>query len=495
MSTRPHVVLHPDADVLADATAARLLTRLVDLQSERTPVHLVLTGGTVGIAVLRAVATSPVRNAVDWSEVHLWWGDERFLPAGDPDRNEVQARAALLDVLGDALPADHVHAVAAPSADVPDAAAAARLYAAELARYAPAGAPVPVPAFDVLLLGMGPDGHVASLFPHHRTLSVTDVTVVPEDDSPKPPSSRVSLTFPAIRAAAEVWVVAAGAGKAGAVASALSGGALEDVPAAGATGTEATVWLLDLAAAAQVPVPPPTATRAQVGGPARAEVDAAAAVATWTDVDRLIAPLLGDLSVPDRIAAAAAAAHLPDIAVTAQQGRLLELLVRATGSRRVLELGTLGGYSTWWLARGAGPEGQVVSLELSPEHATVARRSLDGTDLGHRVQIEVGPAEGTLRRMVDDGAEPFDLVFVDADKQSLATYLDLVVALARPGTVVLVDNVVRGGAVLDPSHPDARVQGTREFFTRVTERSDVEATVLQTVGRKGYDGMAVLVVR
>lgn len=489
MNRAPHVVVHPDADVLAEATAARLLTRLVDLQSDHSPVHVVLTGGTVGIAVLRAVAASPVRGAVDWSDVHVWWGDERFLPDGDPDRNEVQAREALLDALGDALPADHVHAMPARTAQVPDTDAAARLYAAELARHAPADAPLAVPPFDVLLLGMGPDGHVASLFPGHATLSVSDRTVVGEDDSPKPPPPRVSLTFPAIQAAAEVWVVAAGDGKADAVAAALRGAPATEVPAAGAVGVARTLWLLDVAAASHVTVDaddtPVHPARPAAAGPA----------STWAEVDELVAPLLGDLTVPDAIATAATTAALPEIAVTAPQGRLLELLARATGSRRVLELGTLGGYSTWWLARGAGPEGVVVSLELAADHAAVARQSLDATDIGHRVQIEVGPAASTLERMVDDGTEPFDLVFVDADKQSLARYLDLVVALSRPGTVIVVDNVVRGGAVLEADHPDDRVQGTRQFLERAAKRADVEGTVIQTVGRKGYDGMAILVVR
>ncbi|CAL8978302.1 tRNA 5-hydroxyuridine methyltransferase [Cellulomonas sp. T2.31MG-18] len=489
MNRAPHVVVHPDADVLAEATAARLLTRLVDLQSDHSPVHVVLTGGTVGIAVLRAVAASPVRGAVDWSDVHLWWGDERFLPAGDPDRNEVQAREALLDALGDALPADHVHAMPSRTAQVPDTDTAARLYAAELARHAPADAALAVPSFDVLLLGMGPDGHVASLFPGHATLSVSDRTVVGEDDSPKPPPPRVSLTFPAIQAAAEVWVVAAGDGKADAVAAALRGAPATEVPAAGAVGVARTLWLLDVASASHVTV---DADDTPVH-PARSAADGPGS--TWAEVDELVAPLLGDLTVPDAIATAATTAALPEIAVTAPQGRLLELLARATGSRRVLELGTLGGYSTWWLARGAGPEGVVVSLELSADHAAVARHSLDATDIGHRVQIEVGPAARTLERMVDDGTEPFDLVFVDADKQSLARYLDLVVALSRPGTVIVVDNVVRGGAVLEADHPDDRVQGTRQFLERAAQRADVEGTVIQTVGRKGYDGMAILVVR
>lgn len=246
------VLVHPDATVLAEATAARLITRLVDLQSAAAPVHVVLTGGTVGIRTLAAVAASPARDAVDWSGVHLWWGDERFLPDGDADRNETQARDALLDALGDALPAANVHPVrpldeAAGVATPEDAAAA---YAAELAAFAPEGADVP--AFDVLMLGMGPDGHVASLFPGHEALDVTGVPTVGVHGSPKPPPLRVSLTFEALRAAREVWVVAAGAEKAAAVASALSDAPVERTPAAGARGTDRTLWLVDAAAVSEV---------------------------------------------------------------------------------------------------------------------------------------------------------------------------------------------------------------------------------------------------
>ncbi|QZN87262.1 6-phosphogluconolactonase [Cellulomonas sp. C5510] len=246
------VLVHPDATVLAEATAARLITRLVDLQSATAPVHVVLTGGTVGIATLAAVAASPARDAVDWSGVHLWWGDERFLPDGHADRNETQARDALLDALGDALPVANVHPVrpldeAAGVATPEDAAAA---YAAELAAFAPDGADVP--AFDVLMLGMGPDGHVASLFPGHEALGVTGVPAVGVHGSPKPPPLRVSLTFEALRAAREVWVVAAGAEKAGAVASALADASVERTPAAGARGTERTLWLVDAAAVSEV---------------------------------------------------------------------------------------------------------------------------------------------------------------------------------------------------------------------------------------------------
>lgn len=246
------VLVHPDATVLAEATAARLITRLVDLQSAAAPVHVVLTGGTVGIRTLAAVAASPARDAVDWSGVHLWWGDERFLPDGDADRNETQARDALLDALGDALPAANVHPVRpldeAAGVVTPEDAAAA--YAAELAAFAPEGADVP--AFDVLMLGMGPDGHVASLFPGHEALGVTGVPTVGVHGSPKPPPLRVSLTFEALRAAREVWVVAAGAEKAGAVASALSDAPVERTPAAGARGTDRTLWLVDAAAVSEV---------------------------------------------------------------------------------------------------------------------------------------------------------------------------------------------------------------------------------------------------
>lgn len=248
MSGERLVVVHPDADVLARATAARLLTRLLDVQSVRSPVHVVLTGGTVGIRTLAAVAQDPVRTAVDWSGVHLWWGDERFLPDGDPDRNETQAREALLDHLPE-LPAANVHAVAGPDrAGSPEESAAA--YAAELAAHAADGGTVP--AFDVLLLGMGPDGHVASLFPGHPALEVRGVAATGVDGSPKPPPQRVSLTFETIRAAREVWVVAAGEEKAAQAAAALAGGDVADVPAAGVAGTVRTLWLLDVAAASAV---------------------------------------------------------------------------------------------------------------------------------------------------------------------------------------------------------------------------------------------------
>ncbi len=252
MTAPATVVVHADAPLLAEAAAARLVTRLVDAQTARGRAHVVLTGGGVGTATLRALAASPARDAVDWSAVDVWWGDERFLPEGDPERNVVQAREALLDRLP--LDPDRVHTMPAtggPWGQDVDAAAAA--YAEELARAARPEDRGGAPRFDVLLLGVGPDGHVASLFPEHPALHETERTVVGVHGSPKPPPRRISLTMPVIRGAAEVWLLAAGAEKAPAVALALSGAGEVAVPAAGAGGTRATLWLLDRAAAAKVP--------------------------------------------------------------------------------------------------------------------------------------------------------------------------------------------------------------------------------------------------
>jgi 6-phosphogluconolactonase len=241
------VVVVPDAAAVARTTASRLLLTLVDAQSVHTPVHVALTGGGVGIATLAAVADDPLLDLVEWGGVHLWWSDERFLPTGDPERNETGARQALLDRIADRLPPENVHPVPGPGPEVPDAETAANLYADALEDMAPFGAPVP--EFDIALLGLGPDGHVASLFPDHPATRVHDVSVTAVHDSPKPPPTRVSFTLPTIRAARRVWVVAAGAAKADAAAHALHGGIPADIPAAGAVGRAETVWLLDTAAA------------------------------------------------------------------------------------------------------------------------------------------------------------------------------------------------------------------------------------------------------
>ncbi|MEU7277862.1 6-phosphogluconolactonase [Streptomyces sp. NPDC045431] len=248
----PQLVVHRDKELLAQAAAARLITKIVDAQSARGSASVVLTGGRNGNGLLAALGSSPARDAIDWSRLDLWWGDERFLPEGDPDRNDTQARAALLD----AVPLDpaRVHTMpVAGGAYGSDADAAAAAYAEELAAAARPDDHGPVPAFDVLLLGVGPDTHVASLFPEHPATRETERTVVGVHGAPKPPPTRISLTFPAIRAAREVWLLAAGEDKAKAAAIALSGAGELQAPAAGAYGRSRTLWLLDAAAASHLP--------------------------------------------------------------------------------------------------------------------------------------------------------------------------------------------------------------------------------------------------
>ncbi len=254
MSRSPLVVVHRDAALLAQAAAARLITRVLDAQASRGWASIVLTGGSTGTSVLTALAESPARDAVDWRQVDIWWGDERFLPAGDPDRNETGARAALLDVLP--FDPDRVHPMpASDGADGADVEAAAARYARQLAAVADASGAgrAGVPVFDVLLLGVGPDAHVASLFPEHAALHESERTVVGVHGSPKPPPTRITLTLPTIATAEEVWLVTAGADKAQAVALALSGAGPMQAPAGAVGGIRATLWLLDRAAATQVP--------------------------------------------------------------------------------------------------------------------------------------------------------------------------------------------------------------------------------------------------
>ncbi|MFP5334674.1 MAG: 6-phosphogluconolactonase [Actinomycetes bacterium] len=253
MSPSPtSVVVHATPDLLAAAAAARLVTRLVDAQASRGHASLVLTGGTIGISMLRHLASCPPRDAVDWRRVDLWWGDERFLPAGDPDRNETQAREALLDV----LPLDPARVHPMPASDGPDGddvdAAAAR-YAGELRAASRPEDHGDVPTFDVLLLGVGPDGHCASLFPEQPAVYETERSVVGVRSSPKPPPTRISLTMPALCAAEDVWFVVAGRDKAPAVEMALSGAGPVQVPAAGPSGRRRTLWLLDREAASSLP--------------------------------------------------------------------------------------------------------------------------------------------------------------------------------------------------------------------------------------------------
>ncbi|MEV6849851.1 6-phosphogluconolactonase [Actinoplanes sp. NPDC051411] len=237
------VVVSPDADTLAATVAARLAIKIIDAQAERGSASIVLTGGRIAAKVLATLKDLPAGKAIDWPHVELWWGDERFLPAGDPDRNETQARAALLD----ALPLDPARVHAMPASDGPDgddASAAAARYARELVT---GGADLP--SFDVLMLGVGEDGHVASLFPGHPVLNETGTTAA-TFNSPKPPPTRITLTMPTIQTADEVWLVAAGPDKTKSVGAALNGD--KSLPAAHATGTSRTLWLLDGPAAADV---------------------------------------------------------------------------------------------------------------------------------------------------------------------------------------------------------------------------------------------------
>jgi 6-phosphogluconolactonase len=185
-------------------------------------------------------------------------------------------------------------------------------------------------------------------------------------------------------------------------------------------------------------------------------------------------------------------AGLPDIAVAPNQGKFLHLVAQAVGARRILEVGTLGGYSTVWLARALPSDGWLTTLEISPRHAAAATDSLVRAGLGDVTEVLVGPAVETLDRLAADGAEPFDLVFIDADKESIPRYLEQTLALTHPGSLVIVDNVVRGGGVLDPAHPDARVQGIRTMVDLLTDHPRYDSTVIQTVGAKGYDGFALL---
>lgn len=245
------VLRHPSAAAVAESAAARLITTVVEAQAAGRAAEVCLTGGGIGTAVLRAVATNPARDAVDWSAIHLWWGDERYLPTGDPDRNETGARAALIDLVR--IDPRNVHPIPDPEASGGDVETAASDYAAELARHARPEDRADVPGFDVLLLGIGPDAHVASLFPEQPALHDSR-TCVAVRGAPKPPPIRVTLTLGAICAAQEVWILAAGAQKAGAVRLALEEGAgAIQVPAAGARGRERTLFLIDEPAAGRLP--------------------------------------------------------------------------------------------------------------------------------------------------------------------------------------------------------------------------------------------------
>ncbi|MDE3044990.1 MAG: O-methyltransferase [Acidobacteriota bacterium] len=215
----------------------------------------------------------------------------------------------------------------------------------------------------------------------------------------------------------------------------------------------------------------------------------------WVAVDHYVDDLLA-LRQPEaeEILRASDAAGLPAINVAANQGRLLELFARAIQARRVLEIGTLGGYSTWWLASALPHDGTLVTLEFDPHHCAVARANLDRAGVGHLVQIIPGPGATSLARLIENSSPPFDLVFIDADNESYAQYFTLVMELVHSGSVIVADNVVRNGAVALDAADDPRVEGVRRFLAAVAQDDRVRATAVQTVGAKGYDGFAYLVV-
>ncbi|MCU1362511.1 MAG: methyltransferase [Acidimicrobiaceae bacterium] len=216
----------------------------------------------------------------------------------------------------------------------------------------------------------------------------------------------------------------------------------------------------------------------------------------WREVDEyLVAHLLAEDDALDQALARSEVAGLPRINVAANQGKLLELLATIHGARRILEIGTLGGYSTIWLARSLPRDGTLLSLELEAGNAEVARANIERAGLDSVAHVRVGPAARSMRELIAEGAEPFDFIFIDADKESYPEYLELSVELSRPGTVIVADNVVREGEVINPLSPDLRVQGIRRFLEAASQNDRLDGTAIQTVGVKGYDGFALFVVK
>ena len=215
----------------------------------------------------------------------------------------------------------------------------------------------------------------------------------------------------------------------------------------------------------------------------------------WTSVDQYLTEILvpKDASLESALAANAAAG-LPSIDVSPTQGKFLHLLARMQGAKRILEIGTLGGYSTIWLARALPPLGTLISLEFNPKHAAVAKENIAQAGLASIVEIRIGPAADSLAQLQAENAEPFDLIFIDADKPNNPTYLEWALKLSRKGTLIVVDNVIRDGQIADPNNPDPAITGTRTMFEMLAANPRLESTALQTVGSKGYDGFAFALV-
>jgi predicted O-methyltransferase YrrM len=215
----------------------------------------------------------------------------------------------------------------------------------------------------------------------------------------------------------------------------------------------------------------------------------------WTAVDAYITEsLVGSDHALDAALESNAAAGLPSIDVAPNQGKLLHLLALTKGARRILEIGTLGGYSTTWLARALPPDGHLVTLELDPKHAQVAGANLDRAGLSGKVEIRIGPAVKSLAKLKEEGVDPFDLIFIDADKPNNPVYLDWALELASLGSLIVIDNVVRDGEIVDAASTDPAVQGVRTLFEKMAAEPRLSATAIQTVGSKGYDGFAMAVV-
>jgi len=215
----------------------------------------------------------------------------------------------------------------------------------------------------------------------------------------------------------------------------------------------------------------------------------------WTAVDRYLADLLVPADpILEAALQASAEAGLPPIHVAPNQGKFLQLLVSLQGACHILEIGTLGGYSTIWLARGLAPGGRLLTLESDPGHAAVARKNITRAGLADRVELRPGLALDTLRQLVAEKRGPFDFIFIDADKPGYADYFTWALKLCRRGSCIVADNVIRDGAVMDPRHEDPRVQGIRRFHERLAAEPRVTATAIQTVGSKGYDGFILAMV-
>jgi predicted O-methyltransferase YrrM len=216
----------------------------------------------------------------------------------------------------------------------------------------------------------------------------------------------------------------------------------------------------------------------------------------WTEVDRYFsASLLPSDPVLDAALEASAAAGLPAISVSPNQGKFLQMLAEILGAHSILEIGTLGGYSSIWLARGLRAGGRLITLEIDPKHAEVAQRNVARAGFAKVVDVRLGSALETLPQLATESRGPFDLIFIDADKQNIPTYFEWALKLSRPGTLIIVDNVVRDGAVVDAGSSDPSVRGVRRFIEMAASDAGVSGTVIQTVGIKGYDGFAIFLVR